>query len=827
MVSSVSSSTQYIALASVVAPTPLAKTAAATPSTSVYSVPEVQAWAAGPKTSDVSFGVPSDPQNQKIDKIQLGFYDATMYGEGSGSTIFPTVQLLVDNLNDNGATHPNSSVWIDVKVDQATNILQDPAAGSSMEGKYKVLERDPYSAPYIVEVLNVPAGRYIVIAKVVDGSGNCPLIVYSLGSSTDAVEEGQGTHGVVIPDTPTNQAPDPVVTTGSSVVSAQGGYTVTVTHDLTTDPDGDTINGYQLGMIDASLVGAGKTYTTLQDLLDGINRGDSISWAAGSGWVSSTGSIAMTKPLGEGDYYAFVMARDDKGKVSLVTTNSVENVTISAPVNNGPDAVVTTGSSVAPATGGYTVTVTHDLTTDPDGDTIDGYQLGMIDASLVGAGKTYTTLQDLLDGINRGDSISWAAGSGWVSSTGSIAMTKPLGEGDYYAFVMARDDKGKVSLVTTNSVENVTISAPVNNGPDAVVTTGSSVAPATGGYTVTVTHDLTTDPDGDTINGYQLGMIDASLVGAGKTYTTLQDLLDAINRGDSISWAAGSGWITSTGSIAMTKPLSEGDYYAFVMARDDKGKTSLLATQSVQTVSIAASINHGPDPVLVTGARVARVINAYTVTATHTLTTDSDGDPINGYQLGMIDANLVGPEATKRYHTEQDLVDAINNGDNISWAAGSGWVSSTGLISLTQGLGEGDYYVFVMARDDKGKTSLLDYDDDGVDDDSIIKVHVSTDLPLEVLGPPAAPFEIGPKIFHAGQRNESFTMSYIPADVTGDVKVEIYRYGVMVRKIDCPAPVSGRITAQFDATNLAPGAYRYIVTVGKARKGGGKLFIAP
>ncbi len=506
-----------------------------------------------------------------------------------------------------------------------------------------------------------------------------------------------------------SQIPDPVTVTAASELQVTGGFKVTDTFNQGTDKYG-TITSYQMGVIDASIVGAGKAYATLQDLLNAINSGASITWAASSGWVAGyNGTISATQNLAKGTYYTFVMSKDDQNKTSQLTTDSVKSVDIPDYVSQIPDPVTVTAASELQVTGGFKVTDTFNQGTDKYG-TITSYQMGVIDASIVGTGKTYATLQDLLNAINSGASITWAASSGWVAGyNGTISATQNLAKGTYYTFVMSKDDQNKTSQLTTDSVKSVDIPDYVPQIPDPVTVTGATATQVMGGFQVTDTFTQGTDKYG-TITGYQMGVIDASIVGTGKTYATLQDLLNAINSGASIPWAASSGWVAGyNGTISATQNLAKGTYYTFVMSKDDQNRVSQLTTNSVQSVIIPAYVSQIPDPVTVTSAAWSQVVGGSKIIANYNQGTDKYGTVI-GYQMGVIDASIVG--AGKTYATLQDLLNAMNNGASIPWAASSGWVTgyNNGVLTATQNLPQGTYYVFVMDKDDQGKTSQLTTD---------------------------------------------------------------------------------------------------------------------
>lgn len=415
-----------------------------------------------------------------------------------------------------------------------------------------------------------------------------------------------------------NQTPLPVTVTNATATKTANGYSITVTHNLTTDPDG-TITGYKAVMLKAGLVGAGKKYATQQDLLDAINGVQGSTQLAQTDYVggtidfiASTGTITITTgALAEGtDYKVYVLAQDNDGKSSLVAANSIKSVNISTTVNQLPLPVTVTSATATKTTAGYDVTVTHNLTTDPDG-TITGYKAVMLKPGLVGAGKKYATQQDLLAAINGLNvtnplvQTDYIAGTNFDASTGTITIpiTWTLAEGDYTVYVVAQDNGGATSLVNAGSVKSVTIAIAGNQAPLPVAVTKATVTKTTSGgndtFNITVTHNLTTDPDGpaDKIK-YKAIVLKPGVLGSTR-YPTKAALENAINGvtgstplvgGDGGDYFDGNqDFIASTGSIALppvTWGMPDGPYTVYVVAEDEQGKISLVNDNSLTIVQV-------------------------------------------------------------------------------------------------------------------------------------------------------------------------------------------------------------------------------------------------
>ena len=520
---------------------------------------------------------------------------------------------------------------------------------------------------------------------------------------------------------PVNQLPNPV--TGVSAISTKtaNGYNVTVTHGLSTDPDG-TVGGYKAAMLKS---GVKERYATDQDFYDAINGKNatqpltSDDYVAGTIFAPSTGTITIpvVGNLAAGDYKVYVVAQDNDGASSLVNAGSVATVTISAAVvPQGPDPVTINTPTIARITGtsDYNVSDVFNTTKDNDaGVTSITYNLGMVDTN------KYPDAASFMAAYNaHPENIKWDAGSGWITAAGATGTASILDQAltpghTYYTFVIAQDNNGRTSQLAASSVQ--TVLAPANQLPNPVSGVSASEAPAANGYSITVTHGLSTDSDG-TVGGYKAAMLKT---GVKERYATAQDFYDAINGKNatqpltSDDYVAGTIFAPSTGTITIpvVGNLTAGDYTVYVVAQDNDGASSLVNAGSVATVTIsAATVTQGPNPVTMTSAAAARIAgsaptgNKYNVTGSFNTTTDQDPNAnITDYQMGIV--------AASDYSSAQNFMDTFNtHPENVHWVTASDWVTAAGATGtasiLNQALTAGkSYYVFTIARDNKKNTS--------------------------------------------------------------------------------------------------------------------------
>ncbi|MEU1971937.1 PKD domain-containing protein [Microbacterium sp. NPDC019599] len=294
-------------------------------------------------------------------------------------------------------------------------------------------------------------------------SGSVGAYVYLSGSAGANVTMSFPSYlavGAIGTPPPVNQPPTAVI--GTPTIS---GRTVTVSGSGSTDTDG-TIASW--------------------------------AWQFGDG-TTATGASATRTYTADGTYTITLTVTDDKG----ATNTTTRSVTVAAPVNQPPTAVIGT-----PTISGRTVTVSGSGSTDTDG-TIASW--------------------------------AWQFGDG-TTATGASATRTYTADGTYTITLTVTDDKG----ATNTTTRSVTVAAPVNQPPTAVIGT-----PTISGRTVTVSGSGSTDTDG-TIASW--------------------------------AWQFGDG-TTATGASATRTYTADGTYTITLTVTDDKGATNT----TTRSVTVAAT----------------------------------------------------------------------------------------------------------------------------------------------------------------------------------------------------------------------------------------------
>lgn len=439
--------------------------------------------------------------------------------------------------------------------------------------------------------VTIPAGASsaqvpVVPANDVQGEPNETVVLTLLQSGNYTIGSPGLATVTLVNDTP---LPDLVVSalTAPAVGGANAPITIT-----------DTTTNQGTGSAASSLTGFYlSTSTTLNSSAVALGSRSVPALAAGA---SSSGSTTVTIPAGTAGGTYYIIADADSTNL-VAETNETNNTRASAPINIGPDLVVS--SLTVPSTGGAGVAMTIADTTANQGggdapSSKTAFYLSM-----------HTTLDSTAVVLGVRSVPALAAGT---ASSGSTSVVVPAGTatGVYYIIADANYDN---EFPEVNQANNTRLSSPVRIGPD-LIESSVSVSPIGGaGGPITIT---------DTVLNQGLGDAGASTTGFYlSTSVVFGSTAQLIGTRPVPALPAGTSNTAST-TVTLPSGLATGNYFVFASANYNN---QVVETFTSNNTSFGQLVKVGPDLIVSAFAPPSSIAAAASVTVSSTVLNQGGG----------------------------------------------------------------------------------------------------------------------------------------------------------------------------------------------------------